>query len=61
MFVAGAAVEWRRTVTWGAATLAGYYTLIVIILMNGYATLGHFTEYGTYEILAEQVAIAAAV
>lgn len=59
MFVAGAAVEWRRTVTWGAAALTGYYTLIVIILMNGYAALGHFAEYGTYEILAEQVAIAA--
>jgi uncharacterized membrane protein YphA (DoxX/SURF4 family) len=59
MLVAGAAVEWRRTVAWGAAALTAYYTLIVIILMNGYAALGHFTEYGTYEVLAEQVAIAA--
>jgi uncharacterized membrane protein YphA (DoxX/SURF4 family) len=59
MLVAGAAVEWRPTVTWGAAALTAYYTLIVVILMNGYAALGHFTEYGTYEVVAEQVAIAA--
>jgi uncharacterized membrane protein YphA (DoxX/SURF4 family) len=59
MLVAGAAVEWRRTMAWGAAALTAYYTLIVIILMNGYAALGHFTEYGTYEVIAEQVAIAA--
>ena len=59
MLVAGAAVEWRRTVVWGAAGLTAYYTLIVIILMNGHAALGHFAEYGTYEGVAEQVAIAA--
>ena len=59
MLVAGAAVEWRRTVAWGAAGLTAYYTLIVIILMNGHAALGHFTEYGIYEGVAEQVAIAA--
>jgi len=59
MLVAGAAVEWRRTVAWGAAALTLYYTLIVVILMNGYAALGHFAEYGTYEAVAEQVAIAA--
>ncbi|OOG37064.1 DoxX family membrane protein [Rhodanobacter sp. C05] len=59
MLVAGAAVEWRRTVVWGAAGLTAYYALIVVILMNGHAALGHFAEYGTYESLAEQVAIAA--
>ena len=35
MLVAGAAIEWRRAVAWGAATLTGYYALIVVILMNG--------------------------
>jgi len=59
MLIAGAAVEWRRTVVWGAAALTAYYTLIVVILMNGYAALGHFAEYGTYEGVAEQLAIAA--
>src|SRR5580765_8435293 len=35
MLVAGAAVEWRRTTAWGAAALAGYFGLIVVVLMNG--------------------------
>ena len=57
--LAGAAVEWRRSAAWGAAALTAYYTLIVIILMNGPLLLAHYAEYGTYEGLAEQVAIAA--
>jgi uncharacterized membrane protein YphA (DoxX/SURF4 family) len=60
MIVAGAAVAWRRTTTRGAAALTAYYVLIVIILMNGPVVLAHYAEYGTYEGLAEQVAIAAA-
>ncbi|OOG56313.1 DoxX family protein [Rhodanobacter sp. C03] len=59
MLIAGAAVEWRRTVAWGAAALTAYYTLIVVILMNGRVVLAHYTEYGTYESIAEQLAIAA--
>ncbi|OOG46681.1 hypothetical protein B0E50_11770 [Rhodanobacter sp. C01] len=59
MLVAGAAVEWRRTVAWGAAALTAYYTLIVIVLMNGRVVLAHYAEYGTYEGIAEQLAIAA--
>jgi len=31
--VAGAAVEWRRTATWGAAVLTAYYALVVVVLM----------------------------
>ena len=57
--VASAAVEWRRSAAWGAAALAAYYALIVFILMNGPLLLAHYAEYGTYEGLAEQVAIAA--
>jgi uncharacterized membrane protein len=56
--VAGAAVEWRRGTAWGAAALAAYYGLVVVVLMNGPLLLAHYAEYGTYEGLAEQVAIA---
>ncbi len=59
MFVAGAAVEWRRSAAWGAAALAVYYALIVVILMNGRVVLAHYAEYGAYSGVAEQLAIAA--
>jgi uncharacterized membrane protein YphA (DoxX/SURF4 family) len=59
MLIAGAAVEWRRIAAWSAAILAAYYTLIVVILMNGRVVLAHYAEYGTYEGVAEQLAIAA--
>lgn len=59
MLIAGAAVVWHRTVAWGAAALTAYYTLIVVILLNGRVVLAHFAEYGTYEGVAEQLAIAA--
>jgi uncharacterized membrane protein len=59
MFVAGAAIEWRRTVAWSAAALTAYYTLIVVILMNGGVVLAHYAEFGTYSGVAEQLAIAA--
>ncbi len=60
MLVAGAAVEWRRTAAWGAAALTAYYALIVVILMNGRLLLAHYTEFGSYSGIAEQLAIAAA-
>ena len=60
MLVAGAAVEWRRTVAWGAAALTAYYTFFVIILMNGRLLFTHYAEYVTYGGIAEQLAIAAA-
>src|SRR5258708_11827768 len=59
MLVAGAAVEWRRTVAWAAAALTVYYALIVVILMNGRVVLAHYAEFGTYSGAAEQLAIAA--
>jgi hypothetical protein len=59
MFVAGAAVEWRRTAAAGAAALTAYFVLIVVILMNGRVALGHYSEFGTYSGIAEQLAIAA--
>jgi uncharacterized membrane protein YphA (DoxX/SURF4 family) len=59
MLVAGAAVEWRRTVVWGAAALTAYYALIVVVLMNGRVVLAHSAEYGAYSGGAEQLAIVA--
>jgi hypothetical protein len=61
MVVAGAAVKWRRTAAWGAAALTAYYALIVVILVNGRVVLAHYTEFGTYSGVAEQLAIAAGV
>ena len=59
MLIAGIAIEWRRTVAWGAAALAAYYTVIVVILMNGPVVLAHSSQYGAYSGAAEQTAIAA--
>jgi uncharacterized membrane protein YphA (DoxX/SURF4 family) len=57
--VAGAAVEWRRTAALGAAALITYYTLIVVILMDGRLVLTHYADFGMYSGAAEQLAIAA--
>jgi uncharacterized membrane protein YphA (DoxX/SURF4 family) len=59
MLVAGAAVEWRRTLAWGAAALTAYFALIVVILMNGSVLLAHYAEYGPYESAAIELAITA--
>jgi uncharacterized membrane protein len=59
MFVAAAAVEWRRTAAWGAAALTAYYTLFVVILMDGRLLLTHYAEFVTYEDMAMQLSIAA--
>jgi uncharacterized membrane protein YphA (DoxX/SURF4 family) len=60
MLVAGAAVLWRRTATWGAAALALYFTFVVVILMDGRGVIAQYAEYGSYSNIAEQIAIAAA-
>src|ERR1700732_2218818 len=60
MVVAAAAVEWRRTVAWGAAALTIYYTLFVVILMNGRLLLTDYAIFVTYEDIAMQLSIAAA-
>jgi len=59
MLVAGAAIEWRRTMAWGAAALTAYYTLIVVVLMDGRTVLRHSGEFIAYSNAAGQVAIAA--
>ena len=59
MFIAGAAIEWRRTAAWGAAALTAYYALVVIVLMNGRVVLRHYAEFIAYSNTAEQLSIAA--
>jgi len=59
MVVTAAAVEWRRIAVWGAAALTVYYTLFVVILMNGRLLLTDYAVYVTYENIAMQLAIAA--
>ena len=59
MVVTAAAVEWRRIAAWGAAALTVYYTLFVVILMNGRLLLTDYAVYVTYEDMAMQLAIAA--
>lgn len=58
LLICGAALEWRRTVVWGAAALALYYWLIDVVLMNGRVVLAHYNVYGSYEGIAIQGAVA---
>ena len=60
LLVIGAALQNRSSAAWAAAALTTYYTLIVVIVMNAHPFLTHYAEYGTYEGLSEQLAIAAA-
>jgi uncharacterized membrane protein len=57
LFLAGAALQWRSAIAIASASVVGYYTLIVLLLMNGPVLLAHFKEYGSYESLAAQIAI----
>jgi uncharacterized membrane protein YphA (DoxX/SURF4 family) len=59
MLVAGAAVEWRRTLPWAAAAITAYWALVVVILMNGRQWLAHYAEFLPYESTAIQLAITA--
>lgn len=59
MLVAGAAILWRRTVTWGAAAITAYNTMIVVILMDGRMVLRNAGEFLAETHTAEQVAIVA--
>ncbi len=55
MVAAAAAVEWRRSTAWGAAALAVYYVLFVVVLMDGRALLTDYATYGPYEEIAIQL------
>jgi uncharacterized membrane protein YphA (DoxX/SURF4 family) len=60
MVIAGAAVAWRRSAAWAGAALAGYFGVIVVLLMYGRLALGHPSDFSIYSGGAEQLAIAAA-
>jgi uncharacterized membrane protein len=59
MLVAGAAVEWRRTLPSAAAAITAYWALVVVILMNGRVWLAHYAEFLPYESIGIQLAITA--
>jgi uncharacterized membrane protein len=59
MLVAGASIEWRRTLRWGAAALAVYFALVVVVIMDGRVVVAHYSEYGIYSSVAAQLAVAA--
>lgn len=59
MLVAGAAVEWRRTVAWAAGAITFYFAFVVVVLMNGAVLFAHYAEFLPYESLAIQTSIAA--
>ncbi|MBS0294787.1 MAG: DoxX family membrane protein [Proteobacteria bacterium] len=60
LVIAGAGLQWRRTVRWAAGGLAAYYWLAVVLLMDGRLIFRNWREYLAYSNTAEQVAIAAA-
>lgn len=60
MLVAGAALEWRRTVHWAASALLLYYGVIVLLLENGRVIFKNYNVYGAYSGAAEPLAITAA-
>lgn len=60
MIIAGAAVAWRRTGAIGGAALAGWFGLVVVVLMNGPGVVRHYRVFEPYSDAAEQLAIATA-
>jgi uncharacterized membrane protein len=59
MLAAGAALEFRRTVAWGAAGLALYFGIVVVVVMDGRLIVAHYSEYVVYSSVAAQLAVAA--
>ena len=59
LLITGVAIQWRRTTALAGEVLAAYYTLFVVILMNGRVILRNLTVYGAYSGMCEQLAIAA--
>jgi len=56
--LAAAAVGLRQTAARGGAALAVYYGFFVVFLLYGRLLLTHYAEYGLYEDIAMQLAIA---
>src|SRR5471032_677154 len=58
LVIAGAAVNWRRTAAWGSGALTVLYALGVVLL-HGPRVAMHFANFGAWDGLAEQLALAA--
>ncbi|HEX3810973.1 MAG TPA: hypothetical protein VHW02_14865 [Rhizomicrobium sp.] len=56
LVIAGAALEWKRTVAWAAAALCVYYAIVVFV-MNGHLLPANYAQYGIYESVAIQLAV----
>jgi len=57
MAVSGAAILWPRTRRWGAAAMALYFGLAVVVLMDGRVILRNLHEFGAYSGAAEEIAL----
>lgn len=60
LLIAGAALEWRRTVAWAAGALCAYYAVVVVGFKDGGLILRHAGEFMAYSNTAEQAAVLAA-
>jgi uncharacterized membrane protein len=59
LIVAGAALLWRRTKTWGAAAVAAYFAIVVLGVTNGPGVVRHFREFLAWFGVTEPLAITA--
>ncbi len=58
MLISGALIQFRRTTPGGAIAIAAYFTLVVMVVMDGAELLSQWMVYGEYENAAEQIAMA---
>jgi uncharacterized membrane protein YphA (DoxX/SURF4 family) len=59
MIVAGAALLWRRTKTWGAAAVAAWFAIVVLGVTNLPGVVRHYREFLAWFGLTEPLAITA--
>ncbi|HEX3363506.1 hypothetical protein [Phenylobacterium sp.] len=60
LLIAGAALEWRRTVAWAAGAITAYYAVVIVGFKDGGLILRHAGEFMAYSNTAEQLAVLAA-
>jgi uncharacterized membrane protein len=58
MVLGGLGLQFDRTAVAGAWVLTAYYWVVSVVLFQGAIWVKHFAEFGMYEDLAEEVAIA---
>src|SRR5947208_2771474 len=59
LIAAGATLQWRRTATWSAAAVVGYFLVVELGLMAAPVVLRHYREFLAWFGAAEALAIAA--